>query len=66
MRTKIKNSLQPQVGSLNCQNPQIFSLGELAQLCLFTYKTAWIKIAEKLPLESTEHKNGKDGNFRFG
>ena len=27
---------------------------------LFTPKTAWIKIAQKRPLESTEHKNGKD------
>ena len=33
---------------------------------LFTPKTAWIKIAQKRPLGSTEHKNGKDSNFRFG
>ena len=30
----------------------------------FTLKTAWIKIVQKRRLESTEHKNGKDSNFR--
>ena len=33
---------------------------------LLTSKTAWIKIAYKCPLESTEHRSGKDSNFRFG
>ena len=33
---------------------------------LYTPKTAWIKIVQKRPLESTEHKNGLDSNFRFG
>ena len=33
---------------------------------LLTPKTAWIKIAQKRPLESTENKNDKDSNFRFG
>ena len=27
---------------------------------------AWIKIVQKHRLESTEHKNGEDSNFRFG
>ena len=30
------------------------------------HKDGMDKIAQKRPLESTEHKNGKDSNFRFG
>ena len=32
----------------------------------FTWKTAWIKIAQKRPMESTKHKNDEKSNFRFG
>ena len=45
--------------------PTVTNLGGQKWL-LFTPKTAWIKIAQKRPLESIKHKNGKDSNFRFG
>ena len=37
-----------------------------SKLAFIYPKTAGIKIAQKRPLKSTEHKNGKEGNFRFG
>ena len=45
--------------------PTVTNLGGL-KLPLFTPKTAWIKIAQKRPLESTERKNDEDSNLRFG
>ena len=40
--------------------------GGAQKLPLFNPKTAWMKIAQKRPMESTEHENGEDSNFRFG
>ena len=51
------------LGSAN--PPTVTNLGGQKWL-LFTPKTAWIKIAQKRRLESTERKNDKDSNFRFG
>ena len=47
--------------TLGSANPlTVTNLGGGQKWLLFTPKTAWIKIAQKRPLESTEHKNGKD------
>ena len=52
--------------ALGTANPQtVTNLGG-SKLPLFTQKTAWIKIAQKRPLESIEHKNDEDSNFRYG
>ena len=53
------------LGSANPPDSNEFR-GEAQKLPLFTPKTAWIKIAQKPPLESTERKNDEDSNFRFG
>ena len=54
--------------TLGSANPlPVTNLGREAQKWpLFTWKTAWIKIAQKRRLESTERKNDKYSNFRFG
>ena len=51
------------LGSANL--PTVTNLGG-SKLAFIYPKTAGIKIAQKRPLKSTEHKNGKEGNFRFG
>ena len=52
------------LGSAN--PPTVTNLGGGAKWPLLTPKTAWIKIAQKRPLESTERKNDEDSNFKFG
>ena len=52
--------------TLGSANPPTVTNLEGQKWPLFTPKTAWMKIAQNRPLESTEHKNGEDSNFWFG
>ena len=53
------NTKMAKIVTLDSANPPtVTNLGE-SKWPLFTPKTAWINIAQKRPLESTEHKMAK-------